>query len=60
MEYYKGIIHIESSKDMTKEQVLEAVKGGLNEDFEEFYLGLQKANGNYESVSKPSKSSKKS
>lgn len=59
MEYYKGIIHIEASKDMTKEQVYEAVKGGLNEDFEEFYLGLLKTNGNDENISKPSKQSKK-
>jgi hypothetical protein len=60
MEYYKGIIHVEASKEMTKEQVYEAVKGGLSEDFEEFYLGLTKVNGNYESVNKSGKPSKKS
>jgi hypothetical protein len=60
MEYYKGIIHIESSKSMTKEQIFEAVKSGLTEDFEEFYLGLTKVNGTYESLDKPSTKSKKS
>jgi len=59
-EYYKGIINIESSKSMTKEQVFEAVKSGLTEDFEEFYLGLTKANGTYENLDKPSVKSKKS
>jgi hypothetical protein len=59
MEYYKGLVHIEESKKMTKEQVLEAVKSGLNEDFEVFYKGLQKANGTYESTSKNSKPNKK-
>ena len=60
MEYYKGIIHIESSKEMSKEQVYEAVKSGLTEDFEEFYLGLTKVNGTYESLDKTSTKGKKS
>ena len=59
MEYYKGIIHIESSKNMSKDQVYEAVKSGLNEDFEEFYLGLTKVNGTYDSPEKPSVKNKK-
>lgn len=60
MEFYKGIINIEASKELSKEQIYEIVKGSLNEDFEAFYLGLQKANGTHESLDKPSKQSKKS
>lgn len=59
-EYYKGIINIEASKEMTKEQVYEAIKSGLNEDFEEFYIGLTKVNGTYDSPNKSSVKSKKS
>ena len=44
---------------MTKEQVFEAVKSGLTSDFEEFYIGLTKINGTYESPNKPSVKSKK-
>lgn len=58
-EYYKGIIHIEASKEMSKEQIFEAVKSGLSDDFEEFYIGLTKVNGTYESPNKPSVKSKK-
>ena len=60
MEYYKGIINIEASKEMTKEQVFEAIKSGLTSDFEEFYIGLTKVNGTYESLDKPSTKGKKS
>jgi len=37
MEYFKGIIRIESAQKMTKEEVYKAVKGHLNIDFEVFY-----------------------
>lgn len=51
-------IDLESSKTMTKEQIYEAVKGNLDEDFEVFYLGLTKANGTYESTCEFGKSVK--
>ena len=38
MEYFKGIINIEASKSMTKEQVYEQLKGKLDVDFDTFYL----------------------
>lgn len=60
MEYYKGIINIEASKEMTKEQIFEAVKSGLTSDFEEFYIGLTKVNGTYDSPIKSSIKGKKS
>lgn len=60
MEYFKGIINIEASKSMTKEQVYEQLKGKLDVDFDTFYLELTKLNGTYESVEKPSVKSKKS
>lgn len=59
MEYYKGIINIEASKEMTKEQIFEAVKSGLTSDFEEFYIGLTKVNGTYDSLNKSSVKSKR-
>ena len=59
MEYYKGIINIEASKTMTKDEIFIAVKSGLNEDFELFFVNLQKVNGTYESPSKTSKQHKK-
>lgn len=60
MKYFKGIINIEASKSMTKEQVYEQLKGKLDVDFDTFYLELTKLNGTYESVEKPSVKSKKS
>jgi hypothetical protein len=60
MEYFKGIINIEASKSMTKEQVYEQLKGKLDVDFDTFYLELTKLNGTYESIEKPSVKSKKS
>lgn len=59
MEYFKGIINIEASKSMTKEQVYEQLKGKLDVDFDTFYLELTKLNGTYESIEKPSVKSKK-
>ena len=59
MDFYKGIINIEAAKNLSKEQVYEIVKGNINEDFESFYKGLQKAIGTDESVDKPSKQNKK-
>lgn len=60
MEYFKGIINIEASKSMTKEQIYEQLKGKLDVDFDTFYLELTKLNGTYESIEKPSVKSKKS
>lgn len=60
MEYFKGIINIEASKSMTKEQIYEQLKGKLDVDFNTFYLELTKLNGTYESIEKPSVKSKKS
>lgn len=60
MEYFKGIINIDASKSMTKEQIYEQLKGKLDVDFDTFYLELTKLNGTYESIEKPSVKSKKS
>jgi len=60
MEYFKGIIHVESAQKMTKEEVYKAVKGHLNIDFEVFYKELTSKFKINESVSKLGKPSKKS
>lgn len=59
-KYFKGIVDIEASKDMTKEQIFEAIKSGLNTDFEAFYIELTKVNGTYDSLNQTSVKGKKS
>lgn len=47
-------------KDLSKEELYEVCKGKINDDFELVWSKVCKANGNDESIGKPSKQGKKS
>ena len=47
-------------KDLSKDELYEIVKGRLEDDFNELWVKICKANGNDESPNKSSKSVKKS